>query len=187
MKNKKTKIFETALKLFTTKGFHNTPTSLIAKEAGVATGTLFHYFKTKEDLINSLYLECKDSMKNAMLEGITDNDDIAVQIKKIWMNTVRWGLNNTNEFLFFQQFSNSTFITKSTRNEGTNRLAFLYDFVEENKRAGILKDIPSDLLIDITYGTISAVIYNILKFPERLDDKTYLEKAFLIFWDSVRK
>jgi AcrR family transcriptional regulator len=32
---------------------------LIAQDAGVATGTLFHYFKTKEELIESLYLDIK--------------------------------------------------------------------------------------------------------------------------------
>ena len=39
-------VMEAALKLFTEKGFHGTPTSKIAKDAKVATGTLFHYFKT---------------------------------------------------------------------------------------------------------------------------------------------
>ena len=54
------KILEAALQLFTSKGFHGTPTSEIAKTAGVANGTLFHYFKTKEELINNLYLHVKN-------------------------------------------------------------------------------------------------------------------------------
>ena len=41
------KILTTALTLFTERGFFGTPTSLISKEAGVATGTLFFYFPTK--------------------------------------------------------------------------------------------------------------------------------------------
>ena len=57
--DKREAILKTALNLFTERGFHNTPTSLIAKEAGVATGTLFHYFKNKEILINELYLHIK--------------------------------------------------------------------------------------------------------------------------------
>jgi len=186
MEDKKKWILETALKLFTSQGFHNTPTSQIAKEAGVATGTLFHYFKTKEDLINYLYLECKDSMKTAMLNGLFEEKDPVKQIKKLWLNIISWGINNTNEFLFFQQYSNSPFITNMTKEEGINRLAFLYDFIESSKSLNILKDIPPDLLIDLTYGTISAMIYNILKFPERINDKEYMEKAFSIFWDSIK-
>ena len=43
--DKKKKILESALKLFNEKGIDNTPTTLISKEAEVATGTLYTYFK----------------------------------------------------------------------------------------------------------------------------------------------
>ena len=57
MKEKEQKILDTSLKLFVERGFHGTSTAEIAKTAGVATGTLFHYFKTKEELIDSsIYL-----------------------------------------------------------------------------------------------------------------------------------
>src|SRR5580700_11073696 len=49
---KKTKqaILAAALKLFAEKGFYNTSTRAISKKAGIAEGTLFNYFETKEDL-----------------------------------------------------------------------------------------------------------------------------------------
>ena len=46
--DKKTAIMESALKLFTEREFHGTSTAQISKEAGIATGTLFNYFPTKE-------------------------------------------------------------------------------------------------------------------------------------------
>jgi AcrR family transcriptional regulator len=52
-KNKeKTKqaILAAALKLFAEKGFYNTSTRAISRKAGIAEGTLFNYFETKEDL-----------------------------------------------------------------------------------------------------------------------------------------
>ncbi|MCK5033837.1 MAG: helix-turn-helix transcriptional regulator, partial [Calditrichia bacterium] len=51
---KREAILKATLNLLVERGFHDTPTSLIAKEAGVATGTLFHHFKNKEELINAL-------------------------------------------------------------------------------------------------------------------------------------
>lgn len=56
MSTKREDIIKTAMRLFTEEGFHATPTSKIAKEANVATGTLFHHFKNKEALINALYI-----------------------------------------------------------------------------------------------------------------------------------
>ncbi len=66
VKDKKTAIMGAALKLFTERGFHGTSTAQISKNAGVATGTLFNYFPTKEDLINSLYFEVKGNLGHSM-------------------------------------------------------------------------------------------------------------------------
>ena len=46
------------------------PTSLIAKRAGVAEGTLFRYFPTKDELLNALYLDIKRSLGESMRERI---------------------------------------------------------------------------------------------------------------------
>src|SRR5689334_17659099 len=44
------KILRVALELFSTKGFYKTTTRQISRKAGVAEGTLFNYFRSKEDL-----------------------------------------------------------------------------------------------------------------------------------------
>src|SRR6266404_1390166 len=48
--NTKRAILREALKLFAEKGFYLTTTKTISKRAGIAEGTLFNYFQTKEDL-----------------------------------------------------------------------------------------------------------------------------------------
>lgn len=54
MTPKQEKIIEAAIKLIAEKGYHNTSTSEIAKEAGVAEGTIFRHYKTKKDLLVAL-------------------------------------------------------------------------------------------------------------------------------------
>lgn len=56
-------ILAAALKLFAEKGFYNTSTRTISRKAGIAEGTLFNYFETKEDL--ALYF-----FEREMEEGI---------------------------------------------------------------------------------------------------------------------
>jgi hypothetical protein len=68
---KKTAIVATAVRLFTERGFHGTPTSLIAREAGISNGTLFHYFPTKEELINFAYFDIEVVLKPLCREGDT--------------------------------------------------------------------------------------------------------------------
>src|SRR5580704_18142861 len=55
---KRSAILEAATRIIVTQGL-SAPTAGIAKEAGVANGSLFTYFETKTDLFNQLYLELK--------------------------------------------------------------------------------------------------------------------------------
>lgn len=50
-------IVEAALKVIAEHGYHNAQVSRIAKEAGVADGTIYLYFKNKEDILISVFRE----------------------------------------------------------------------------------------------------------------------------------
>lgn len=52
--SKEQAILEAAIKIFAEKSYNGTTTSEIAKEAGVAEGTIFRYFKTKKDLLKGI-------------------------------------------------------------------------------------------------------------------------------------
>lgn len=49
------KIFNAAIFNFSDKGYHNTKTKDIATKAGIAEGTIFRYFKTKEEILLKMY------------------------------------------------------------------------------------------------------------------------------------
>ena len=53
--DKRMRIMEGALKVFALKGFYKTKVSEIAKEAGVADGTIYNYFKSKDEILISLF------------------------------------------------------------------------------------------------------------------------------------
>jgi TetR/AcrR family transcriptional regulator, fatty acid metabolism regulator protein len=55
--NKHQKILQAAIKVFSEKGFYNSRVSEIAKEADVADGTIYLYFKNKDDILISLFEE----------------------------------------------------------------------------------------------------------------------------------
>ncbi|TBL75042.1 TetR/AcrR family transcriptional regulator [Paenibacillus thalictri] len=56
--DKQAKIIAAALKLFETEGYHTTKVSDIVQEAGVAQGTFYLYFKSKEDLFRDITEAC---------------------------------------------------------------------------------------------------------------------------------
>lgn len=63
-----TLIFETALRLFTEKGYFNTSVHDIQKEANVSIGSIYHYFKNKEAIARAIYNNLIAQMETAMVE-----------------------------------------------------------------------------------------------------------------------
>ena len=67
--DKRKAILNTTLKLISSNGFHAAPMSVIAKEAGVAAGTIYLYFENKEDLIIQLYKYVKEITNHCSIGG----------------------------------------------------------------------------------------------------------------------
>jgi AcrR family transcriptional regulator len=87
---KEQKILEAAIKIFSEKGYSAATTSEIAKEAGVAEGTIFRYFKTKKDLLRGILIRLVNLVgSKVVLEGIekilldADKKDIRQVFKEI--------------------------------------------------------------------------------------------------------
>jgi AcrR family transcriptional regulator len=187
VKDKKTAIMEAALKLFTERGFHGTSTAQISKEAGVATGTLFNYFPTKEDLINSLYFEVKGNLSYAMGKYIEAESTFQDKLRKIWLNLIRWGVDNQEEFLFVGQFCSSPYITKFTREEVMKEYIFLHKLVDEGIKKGEIRDFSAELTIAMFYQGSRAVVNLILDSDPSKDENEVIEDGFQIIWRGLAK
>ena len=82
---KTNKLLETSFKLFTKKGINNTSVDDITKEAGVAKGTFYLYFKDKYDLQDYLIVKKSkqlfdDAIKSLKKESITDFKEKVIYI-----------------------------------------------------------------------------------------------------------
>jgi AcrR family transcriptional regulator len=186
-KDKRTAIMEAALKLFTEGGLHGTSTAQISKEAGVATGTLFNYFPTKENLINSLYFEVKGRLSRSMGKEIEVESTFKNKMKKLWSNLIIWGLDNQEEFLFVGQFCSSPYITKFTREEVMKEYEFLHNFVKEGIKSGEIKDFSPELIITMFYHSSRAVVGLMLESEVVYEREELIEKGFQIIWNGLTK
>ena len=187
VKDKRTAIIEAALKLFTERGFQGTSTAQISKEAGVATGTLFNYFPTKEDLINSLYFEVKGDLSHAMGKDIEAESTFQDKLRKIWVNLIRWGVDNPEEFIFVGQFCSSPYITKFTREEVMKEYVFLHNLVNEGIITGEIRDFSADLTITMFYHASRTVVNLILDSDSSQDKNKFIEDGFQIIWRGLAK
>lgn len=136
------RILSAALRLFTTQGFHATPTARISREAQVSTGTLFHYFPDKNTLIDQLYL----SIKRELAETLRANDDpslpVGDRLERYFRAYIYWGDANREKVRFLEQFCNSPNIGDDVKQEVSQEFRWLSGLLEAGVREGILQDRP---------------------------------------------
>ena len=73
--DKHQRIIKAALKVFSKKGFYNSKVSEIAKEAEVADGTIYLYFKNKDDILISVFETEMKKMINNMKKELSASKD----------------------------------------------------------------------------------------------------------------
>lgn len=83
MEDKKAIIFNCAKELFSSKGFKGTNVSDITKTAGIATGTFYNYYPSKDHLFMEIYLIENEQLKRSLMESVeVDPDDDPVKFIK---------------------------------------------------------------------------------------------------------
>jgi AcrR family transcriptional regulator len=185
LENKRERILLAAKRLFVKQGFHSTPTAAIAMEASVANGTLFHYFNTKEELINTLFKETNKSYFTIAAAGVDNEKNIKRKIRLLWYNTVKWAINRPQDFLFIQLYSHSPFISPLSREEISEHSGLYFDLIDQGKDKGTLKDIPTDLMYQLITYQIYGIINYLLQHKEFKHNSTYLSMAFDFCWESI--
>src|SRR5688572_13109741 len=69
------RLVRAALELFTTRGYHDTTTAQIAKKAGVAEGTIYRHFASKQQLVNELYRAAQRWASKVVQDTFKGTDD----------------------------------------------------------------------------------------------------------------
>ena len=107
-KEKRSAILQATLELIAELGFHGTPTSMIAERAGVGVGTIYRYFKDKDELIHALYDELEGKHKTYVMEGYTGGPcPSGERFVHLCRNVYRYLLENRLEFCFLEQYFDS--------------------------------------------------------------------------------
>nr|WP_306423933.1 TetR/AcrR family transcriptional regulator [Klebsiella pneumoniae] len=93
-------------------------TSAIARSAGVAEGTLFRYFATKDELLNELYLAIKLRLVRTMIAGLDPDEKRPKEnARNIWNSYIDWGVRNPMEHKAIRRMALSERITDETRRQ----------------------------------------------------------------------
>lgn len=179
--DKKKAIFESTLDLIVEHGFHGTPMSLVAKTAGVAAGTIYHYFESKDELIVALYDYTKSRVVEVIDKAISGNITHKERFLNIWRRLFEFYSRNIKVLDFYEQYVNSPY-------NRTKRPDFfrgqLFDFFQEGIDHKLIKPVRPEILIVITMNSIitSAKLNNANTIPMSDQD---IHQILNIMWDGI--
>lgn len=115
-------------------------TAMIARSAGVAEGTLFRYFATKDDLLNALYLHLKSDLCQAMLAGLVENVSPKEFTHNIWSSYIDWGVRNPAGHHAIRRMAVSEKITAETIEQVRAMFPELQKLCQRSVRAVFMSD-----------------------------------------------
>lgn len=112
---KRIALLESAAHILAEHGIAAAPTSQIAKRAGVAEGTLFRYFETKDVLFNELYVYIKNGMCVQLTKRYITTGNFEERFRSLWNAYIDWGLANPIQNKAVNQLTVSSVITEESQ------------------------------------------------------------------------
>lgn len=151
----------------TGKAFESITMDEIAKEAELSKGTLYLYFKTKEDLYFAVHLRAMDFMKTKLMENITPELKGLQIIEAIGKSYINFSMEFPEYFILMSQkkvFHSSEEISENESlkcciNSGISILDFIAKSIEKGQIDGsIRKDLDPKLVTTVIYGQLDGVL-----------------------------
>lgn len=169
------RIIEAGIKVMCQKGYAGTTTTLIAKEARVSQGILFHHFQTKQGLLLAMVRHGIEECTQAIREGIGEEKDPLKQIEKVAFaySEMAWKMGALLEVVF-REVKVAGVTTQQMQNTGLLRLReLLKEIVERGIRQGIIREIDPYVVVSSLLGTLT---HNFLRWL--MDNKSFsLQKS----------
>jgi AcrR family transcriptional regulator len=180
--DKRSAIIAAATRVIVTQGL-SAPTATIAKEAGVANGSLFTYFATKTELFNQLYVELKSGMASSALEGLPVEAELREQFFHIWSNWMGWAVSNPEKRSALAQLGVSDEITTASRIAGHKTMAGIAEILERSRANGPLRDVPMGFVAAILNSLAEATMDFMVQDPAHA--ARHCEVGFDALWRVI--
>jgi AcrR family transcriptional regulator len=179
---KRSAILEAATRIIVMQGL-SAPTAGIAKEAGVANGSLFTYFETKTDLFNHLYLELKAEMASATLKNLPVSEELHEQFFHAWRNWMNWVLSNPEKRRALAQLGVSDDITSETRAVGHKTMAPVAELLGRARAGGPMQNVPMGFVVAVMNSVAEATMDFMIQDPANA--KKHSKEGFDALWRMV--
>ena len=157
----------------------------IAKEANIATGTLYIYFKNKEELITKTYEHLKGKSINTVMSRFDEKKPYPIMMKTLLLTFLKYSVDNQGEIAFLEQVKHSKYI----KDIPEERLAVfdkpMEQLLNEGKRQLLIKEVDNRILLAVIHGITEQFAKLFSDNKLELNQKN-IDTIFYVCWGALK-
>ena len=185
--DKRSTILETALQLFVNQGLQQTSMAQISKVSSVAVGTMYHHFRSKDELINALFLEIQKEFGEQIRFLDTEQQlPIKKRFEILWRKSYNYYIANPTKFIFAHTHIYSPLISQAIRDEARKSYAEAISFIQEAIEAKVFVQTHLVVLMRWYYLSVAALVQiqiaNEIEITEQLT-----QTAINMAWNAIAR
>ena len=167
---RKIQIIQATLDLFVERGYYGTKTSQISRRAGISEGLLFHYFPTKEILLEELVNIGLEGMRMPMLVKAENGLDFFYQFTKMLFLEVEKNPYIAKMFVFMGHVVQAEDIPEKIRQlaASVDTIVFCQSWVEAGQKDGSIREGNAKSLSNMYWCAIHGIMEQYAFCPEML-------------------
>ncbi|TBL81053.1 TetR/AcrR family transcriptional regulator [Paenibacillus thalictri] len=181
-------VLETTLRIIIQKELQATSMALIAKESGVSTGNIYHYFRSKEDIVNELYRAIVTFNGDFVIQGLNQGKDIRQKFELGWGKVIELSRMYPQGFQFIEQYSFSPYINEEIKKEAYTGgwCAPMNKLYQDAMDEGLFIALDPQLAVQMHYGSIVFLMKGHLQGQFELTD-AFIRQLLQSSWNSVSR
>jgi AcrR family transcriptional regulator len=158
-------ILEAAEEVFATEGFHRAKMRDIAAKADFATGSLYNYFSSKEDIFVSIMERRMDVLFQRLLETVDSGLDFITQVEKLAAIHVAFMDAHRSFFTIFASLGMGAkmglpvHISERSFQQYQRYAELVEALIQEGIKQGIIRDLPPKSMAAILMGVVNAAVF----------------------------
>jgi AcrR family transcriptional regulator len=180
--DKRNSLLLAAIEVFAERGLA-APTAAITAVAGVAEGTLFTYFKTKDELVNALYREIKLELADAMMSGFPRRASVRHRLQHVWNRYVEWGAGNEKQHKVLRQMMVWDGLTEESKAAGSAPFVEIETMAQDAVTQRLVKDLPQAFVGAAMSALADTAIDFARQDPKRAEE--YRVAGFEMLWAGI--
>jgi TetR/AcrR family fatty acid metabolism transcriptional regulator len=187
--DKRQAILRAAISVFARCGYFNSKVADIAREAGVADGTVYLYFKSKEDILHSIFDRSVEDALGAARKRVKRLSDPREKLRQIaHMHLERLGADRDLAVVFQVELRGSTkFMEEFSAAGFAEYLALIRSTFEEGQRAGLFRaDLNARVVAKVLFGALDEMATNWILSKRRYKLAPMADQVLDIFLNGVR-